>query len=132
MLQGRCDYVDNGISAVDLVRESIENCRNEKKLGGAGPHYALILLDYSMPKMDGPTTAQKIRELYVKEKETTNFEPNQPHIVCLTAFTEKIFETKARESGMNEFVSKPITNANLKQILRETRLISLSESLNDL
>lgn len=52
--------------------------------------------------------------------------------MCLTAFTEKIFEQKARDSGMQEFVSKPISNAKLKQILREQRLISLSESLNDM
>ena len=85
-----------------------------------------------MPKMDGPTAALKIHELYEEEKSATGFIPARPHIVCLTAFSEKIFETKARESGMNEFVSKPISNQKLKQILRETRLISLSESLNDI
>jgi len=82
-----------------------------------------------MPKMDGPTTAVKICELFAKELEMYKASPALPHIVCLTAFTEKIFEQKARTAGMKEFVSKPITNARLKQILREVKLISLSESL---
>ena len=67
-----------------------------------------------MPKMDGPTTSQRIQELYDEEKSTSSYIPPKPHIVCRTAFTEKIFEQKAREAGMNEFVSKPITNGKLK------------------
>lgn len=67
-----------------------------------------------MPKMDGPSTAIKICELYAKEKEMYGVAPPLPHIVCLTAFTEKIFEQRARTAGMKEFVSKPITNARLK------------------
>ena len=61
--------------------------------------------------MDGPTTAAKILELF-REKEIRS--PIRPHIVCLTAFTEKIFENNARDSGMNDFVSKPISNLKLK------------------
>jgi CheY-like chemotaxis protein len=51
-----------------------------------------------------------------------------PFIVCLTAFTEEIFEQKARQSGMKQFVSKPITNIKLRQILQEQKLISMSEN----
>lgn len=51
-----------------------------------------------------------------------------PFIVCLTAFTEEIFEQKARKSGMKQFVSKPITNMKLRQILQEQKLISMSEN----
>jgi CheY-like chemotaxis protein len=51
-----------------------------------------------------------------------------PFIVCLTAFTEEIFEQKARQSGMKQFVSKPITNMKLRQILQEQKLISMSEN----
>ena len=63
-----------------------------------------------MPEMDGPTTAREILDLYKKEYEFWGRAPPRPHIVCLTAFTEKIFENTAREAGMNAFVSKPITN----------------------
>ena len=84
--------------------------------------YSLILLDYSMPKMDGPTAAQKICELYKQ------YSAEKPHIVCLTAFTEKIFEDKARQSGMQEFISKPINNSKLKKIMRDCNLITQAEA----
>lgn len=62
------------------------------KKPGTVSHYCLILLDYSMPRMDGPTTAERICELFAKEKSISSYVPPKPHIVCLTAFTEKIFE----------------------------------------
>jgi CheY-like chemotaxis protein len=85
-----------------------------------------------MPKIDGPTTAQRILELYSNLDPTTTYVPPLPHIVCLTAFTEKIFENNARDSGMSEFVSKPISNYKLKSILREQRLITLANAFEEL
>ena len=84
--------------------------------------YSLILLDYSMPTLDGPATAIKICELYKQYLQEI------PHIVCLTAFTEKIFEDKARDAGMSEFISKPINNSKLKKIMRECNLINQAEA----
>jgi len=75
-----------------------------------------------MPKMDGPTAAQIICELYRTQK------VEKPFIVCLTAFTEKIFEEKARQAGIDEFISKPINNAKLKKMMRECHLITQAES----
>jgi CheY-like chemotaxis protein len=89
--------------------------------------YKLILLDYSMPNIDGPETARRICQLYKTDSETSNFAPPKPYIVCLTAFTEKIFEENALDAGMSEFVSKPISSGKLKQILRKCHLIGLSE-----
>ena len=71
-----------------------------------------------MPKLDGPATAIQICNAYKQNGMET------PHIVCLTAFTEKIFEDKARESGMAEFISKPINNIKLNKIMRECNLIN--------
>lgn len=79
--------------------------------------YSLILLDYSMPKLDGPQTAIKIKEIYETYNKKSVKKLELPYIVCLTAFKEEIFEKKARQAGMNQFVSKPITNLNLRQIL---------------
>jgi len=77
-----------------------------------------------MPKMDGPATAVQICNVVKREMEEYGRDVPLPHIVCLTAFTEKIFEEKARESGMSEFVSKPISNAKLREILRHTGFIN--------
>jgi CheY-like chemotaxis protein len=87
----RCDYVDSGQKAIDLVKESLQARLDNIN----GPKYCLILLDYSMPNMDGPTTAIHICNAYKSYNQVV------PTIVCLTAFTEKIFEQQARESGMN-------------------------------
>ena len=118
-MQGCCDYVDSGQAAIDLVANSLIKL----KQNSAAPwSYSLILLDYSMPKMDGPTTAMHICELYKKHGVEI------PHIVCLTAFTEKIFEDKARESGMAEFIFKPINKTKLNKIMRECHLINQAEA----
>jgi CheY-like chemotaxis protein len=119
-MQGCCDYADHGQAAIDLVANNLKMLKENP----TAPKwvYSLILLDYSMPKMDGPTTAMHICDLYKKHGVEI------PHIVCLTAFTEKIFEDKARESGMAEFISKPINNAKLKKIMRECNLINQAEA----
>ena len=67
-----------------------------------------------MPNIDGPETAKRIGALYDHELETSGIAPPKPYIVCLTAFTEKIFENNARSAGMQEFVSKPMSSARLK------------------
>jgi DNA-binding response OmpR family regulator len=47
--------------------------------------------------------------------------------VCLTAFTEKFIEVNARESGMSDFITKPISLARLKKILIKCQLIGLDD-----
>ena len=74
-----------------------------------------------MPNIDGPTATIEICKLYRQ----ANQEP--PRIVCLTAFTEKVFEDKALSSGMSEFITKPINNNKLKKIMRESELINQAE-----
>lgn len=74
----------------------------------------MVLLDYSMPFMDGPHTSEAIFKLYSEVPANVP----KPYVVCLTAFTEKAFEDKARASGMSEFISKPISNDHLRFILR--------------
>ena len=119
-MHGRCDYVDNGQAAVDLVLENL-------RIRDLHPdltfwNYSLILLDYSMPNMDGPATANKICKAYAQYKK------KPPYIVCLTAFTEKIYKEKACESGMNEFITKPIDKTKLKKIMRDQNVIFQAEA----
>ena len=121
--------MDNGNQAIELIRDSLEAVR---RLGrSAAPQYSLILLDYSLPNMDGPTVARKIFQLYeveyLRDVISKNLRP--PHIVCLTAFTEKIFEEKAKAAGMKDFVSKPIDTAKLRGILKDNDLITVAEAL---
>ena len=64
--------------------------------------YSLILLDYSMPLMDGPQAATKIRE-ELKDAKTP-----QPFICCLSSYLDQSFKNVAFASGMDEFITKPI------------------------
>ena len=119
-MHGRCDYVDNGQAAVDLVLENLRIRDLHADL--TFWNYSLILLDYSMPNMDGPATANKICKAYAQYKK------KPPYIVCLTAFTEKIYKDKACESGMNEFITKPIDKTKLKKIMRDQNVIFQAEA----
>jgi CheY-like chemotaxis protein len=120
-LKDRCDYAENGLAAVKLVRASLDKFKRGE---GVSILYKLILLDYSMPLLDGPATSQAILTLFHDEPRSIQ----KPYIVCLTAFTEKAFEDTALAAGMSEFVSKPISNDQLKFILKQNLLIESGET----
>ena len=60
-----------------------------KRLKLEKPMYKLILLDYSMPGMDGPQVAQKIRKLL--ERSHINF-GKYPFICCCTSYSQESFK----------------------------------------
>lgn len=68
----------------------------------------LILMDVQMPKMDGLEATRKLRE--------NNALKNLP-IIALTAGALLEEKNKALESGMNEFLTKPMERNKLKSIL---------------
>ncbi|MCX8068994.1 MAG: response regulator, partial [Thermodesulfovibrionales bacterium] len=69
----------------------------------------LILMDVQMPVMDGLEATREIRRL---EGETTNRVP----IIALTAGALQEEKDKAIESGMNDFLTKPIDIGLLKDL----------------
>ena len=78
--------------------------------------YKTVLLDYSMPEMDGPTVATHISELL----ERNNMLLEKPYICCCSAYQEANFKQVAIDAGMNEFVNKPVSSKHLKEILQKT------------
>ena len=46
--------------------------------------YKIVLMDYSMPEMDGPTTATEIKSLF--KNSATLSESSAPYICCCTAY----------------------------------------------
>ncbi|HNI45711.1 MAG TPA: ATP-binding protein, partial [Chitinophagales bacterium] len=80
------------------------------------PHYDLILMDISMPIMDGYQASQHIRTQL----------PEPIRSIPIIAMTAHAFNTNAAkcfEVGMNEFISKPINPtvmfAKINKILRQ-------------
>ena len=61
-----------------------------------------------MPKMDGFTTTQKIRE---RDKEIP--------IIALTAFAFDQDRQKAIQAGCNDYMSKPLSRDLLKEMIRK-------------
>ncbi len=73
--------------------------------------YNLILMDISMPGMDGIETTRRIREL---EKEL-NLE--RTPVIAITAHSFKQNRTAAINAGMDDYISKPIHLSKLLTII---------------
>ena len=91
------------------------------------PALKLIILDYSMPGMSGPETAQElhklIREFNRKADSETLLE--RPYICCLTAYSGKEYSDKAMDAGMDEFCKKPLSTESLLALLIKTKVTNL-------
>jgi signal transduction histidine kinase/CheY-like chemotaxis protein len=90
----RVDVVANGSEAVDSIRRQ---------------YYDVILMDVQMPQMDGVTATAIIREDKLPHP--------QPYIIALTANALQGDREKYIQSGMNDYLSKPVRIVDLKEKL---------------
>ena len=88
----------DGQEAYDLVKATMEN--NER--------FDVIFMDIQMPNLDGLESTRLIRKMGYSAP-----------IVALTAFSEESNVKECMESGMDEFLSKPIRRPALKQVLKK-------------
>ena len=86
-------HAQNGEEAIELFKEKQPD---------------LILMDIGMPIMDGNEATKEIRKLSADIP-----------IVGLTAYAYASDETKGLESGMNRYLTKPISITDLKEIVTE-------------
>lgn len=88
---------------------------------GEAPH--LMVLDWSMPGMDGVDVCRKLRER--DDGET-------PYVLVLTARNDPEDQKIALEAGANDFVSKPFDPVVLEARVRNAaRTLELQERLAD-
>ena len=80
--------------------------------------YKLILMDYSMPWCDGPTSTVKIRQLL-----TNPCKEDSPYICFLTAYSNKENLVRAIESGGDKFLVKPVFKKQIHRVLIDANLI---------
>jgi signal transduction histidine kinase/ActR/RegA family two-component response regulator len=86
------DLAENGVIALEKIQEN--------------DHYALILMDISMPEMDGYTCTREIR--------TGNYTSNpEIPIIAMTASAFIGENQKCYKAGMNDYVSKPFNPQEL-------------------
>lgn len=88
----------DGQEAYEMVKMNFE--RNQR--------FDVIFMDIQMPNLDGLQSTRLIRKMGY----------NAP-IVALTAFSDASNVKDCMESGMNEFLAKPIRRPALKQVLQK-------------
>ncbi len=88
------DTADSGIQALKMVQQT---------------DYDIVFMDHMMPELDGIETTQAIRSLGGKYRKLV--------IVALTANVISGAAEMFRESGMDDFIGKPIEMAELNRIL---------------
>lgn len=88
----------DGQEAFELVKANFE--RNER--------FDVIFMDIQMPNLNGLQSTRMIRQMGYKAP-----------IVALTAFSDASNVQDCMDSGMNEFLAKPIRRPALKQVLKK-------------
>ncbi len=73
--------------------------------------YDVVLMDMQMPNMDGAETTRVIRKDLPQDQ--------QPTIVALTAGAMQDDRERCLRAGMDHFISKPLRNEDLLQVLRQ-------------
>ena len=87
------DIAENGQVALDMLEEK---------------HYSFIFMDIQMPVMNGYDTTKAIIQRYKQQR---------PIIVAMTANTFDTDKEKCFSVGMDDFVSKPISEQAIIKVL---------------
>ena len=95
----RADWTLDGTSAIDMA------CRRHANHND----YHIILLDWKLPDMDGIQTAQELRR---------RLGENIP-ILLISAYDWGEIEDRAKQAGINGFISKPLFKSTLYYGLRQ-------------
>jgi CheY-like chemotaxis protein len=90
----RCDSAGNGLEVLEAIGRQT---------------YDVILMDVNMPEMDG---LEATREIFRRLPPA-----RRPRIVALTANVMSDDQQQFRQAGMEDFLSKPVSVADLKAVL---------------
>jgi len=96
----RSESAVNGLLALEAIAEST---------------YAAVLMDCQMPVMDGLTATQEIRRREARSTEARS--SHRVPIIALTANAMEANRERCLAAGMDDFLPKPFTQAQLKGLL---------------
>ena len=80
----------------------------------------LILVDYSMPDIDGPTCTKLMRQFMSEEMGLLR--KVQPLICILSAYTEQSYMNASLSAGADLYYAKPIFKAQMRILLQNARI----------
>jgi two-component system, sensor histidine kinase len=83
-------------------------------------NYALVLMDCQMPVVDGFTATRTIRAW---EEQNPNITQTRVPIIAMTAHALESSRVSCLECGMDDYVNKPITLANLSELLNKWQVL---------
>lgn len=92
----------NDILYVKTGAEAVEACR-------CNPDIDLVLMDIQMPQMNGYEATREIRKFN-----------KDLHIIAQTAYVLTGDREKALDAGCNDYISKPINQTLLKELIKKT------------
>lgn len=98
------------LQRLGLTAERARNGREALEMFAARS-FNLVLLDRNLPDLDGIDVAQRIRQLETNGAQTV--------LVALTAYCTAEDRARCLQSGMNAFISKPLTPEKLQRVLHE-------------
>jgi CheY-like chemotaxis protein len=97
-----CDIAKNGLEALELYKTN---------------EYDMILMDVQMPELDGLGCTKQIRE-YEKTKNLMHC----IYIVAVTANNDASDKQNCIEAGMNDFISKPFKENEIREKIQNALL----------
>jgi CheY-like chemotaxis protein len=99
-----CDVAENGLVALQKVKEN---------------KYNMVFMDLQMPEMDGYQATENIRQVLGKQYA-------ELPIIALTASNTQESRDKAQETGMNDYITKPINASLLQSLIQKYSNIKFS------
>ncbi len=109
------------LQKMDIAADAAENGEEALRMLGVR-RYDYIFMDLQMPVMDGIEATRRIREHFTGGVE--------PVIVAMTANVMNDIQLRCSEAGMNDYISKPVKMAGIKQVLARHMVNRSSYSAN--
>jgi CheY-like chemotaxis protein len=113
----RIVIIEDNQDAADSLRMLLELLGHEVRVAYSGPDGvriarewvpAVVLSDIGLPGLDGFGVAQELR----RDKATAN-----AHLIAITAYGDEDYRRRARESGFDHFLTKPMSSDTLQRLL---------------
>jgi signal transduction histidine kinase/NO-binding membrane sensor protein with MHYT domain/CheY-like chemotaxis protein len=102
VVAGMLKKLGYGIEVVNNGQECLDKYHSDK--------HSLVLMDCQMPVMDGFLATEHLRE---------NIDSKDALIIAMTANAMEGDREACIESGMNDYISKPVNKADLSEILQK-------------